>query len=101
MTKIRESIHYVFLYRAIFESGMDVGIVNSNEMLVLDELEDEMNTICENLAFNKTEEAIDELLARTIMNVPSLRQRRKIFLHLVNQDVNMLIDLERSLLMIY
>ena len=42
MTKIRESIHYVFLYRAIFESGMDVGIVNSNEILGLDELEDDM-----------------------------------------------------------
>ena len=42
VTKIRESIHSVFLHRAILESGMDVGIVNSNEMLGLDELEDDM-----------------------------------------------------------
>ena len=42
VTKIRESIHYVFLHRAILESGMDVGIVNSNEILGIDELEDDM-----------------------------------------------------------
>ena len=65
VTKIRESINYVFLRRAILESVMDVGIVNSNEMLELDELEDNINMICENLVFNKTEEAIDEVLART------------------------------------
>ena len=33
VTKIRESIHCVFLHRAILESGMDVVIVNSNEIL--------------------------------------------------------------------
>ena len=42
MTKIRESIYSVFLHRAIFESGVDVGNVNSNEMLGLDEFEDDM-----------------------------------------------------------
>ena len=42
VTKIRESIHSVFLHRAILESGMDIGIVNSNEMLGLDEFEDDM-----------------------------------------------------------
>ena len=42
MTKIQEYIHSVFLHRAIFESGMDVDIVNSKEILGLDEHEDDM-----------------------------------------------------------
>ena len=42
VTKIRESIHYIFLHRAILESGMDVSIVNSNERIGLDKLEDDM-----------------------------------------------------------
>ena len=45
MTKIRQSIHSVFLHRVILESDMDEGIVNSNEMLGLDELEDDMKHI--------------------------------------------------------
>jgi 5-methyltetrahydrofolate--homocysteine methyltransferase len=35
VTKIRESIHSVFLHHCILESGMDVGIVNAKEMLSL------------------------------------------------------------------
>merc|ERR1712238_120556 len=65
VTKIRESIHPVFLRHAILESGMDVGIVNSKEMLPLDELEDDINLACQNLVFNKTEEATDVMLELT------------------------------------
>merc|ERR1712238_294098 len=65
VTKIRESIHAVFLHHAILESGMDVGIVNSNEMLPLDELDDDINLACQNLVFNKTEEATDVMLELT------------------------------------
>ena len=65
VTKIRESIHSVFLHHAILDSGMDVGIVNSNEMLPLDELEDDINLACQNLVFNKTEEATDVMLELT------------------------------------
>ena len=65
VTKIRESIHSVFLHHAILESGMDICIVNPNKMLGLDELEDDMKMICENLGLNKTEEATDETLARS------------------------------------
>jgi 5-methyltetrahydrofolate--homocysteine methyltransferase len=65
VTKIRESIHSVFLQSAIMDSGMDVGIVNSKELLAVDELEDDMRLLCENLVFNKHEEATEDMLNRT------------------------------------
>ena len=65
VTKIRESIHSVFLYHAILESGMDVGIVNSHELLDYHKLEPDMREICENLIFNKSEDATEDMLTRT------------------------------------
>merc|ERR1711937_304596 len=65
VTKIRESIHSVFLQHAILESGMDVGIVNAHEMLMYKELEDDMRELCEDLVFNRTPEATEEMLNRT------------------------------------
>merc|ERR1719491_1964226 len=65
VTKIRESIHSVFLHHAILDHGMDVGIVNSHELLALDELEEDMQQVCYDLVFNRTEEATDDMLART------------------------------------
>jgi 5-methyltetrahydrofolate--homocysteine methyltransferase len=35
VNKVRESIHSVFLYHAVKEAGMDMGIVNSHEMISL------------------------------------------------------------------
>jgi methionine synthase I (cobalamin-dependent)/MFS family permease len=63
--KIRESIHSVFLQHAILESGMDVGIVNAHEMLHISELEADIKVACENLVFNKSEDATDVMLALT------------------------------------
>jgi 5-methyltetrahydrofolate--homocysteine methyltransferase len=63
--KIRESIHSVFLQHAILESGMDVGIVNAHEMLVLSEVEPDIRLACENLVFNKTPDATDKMLELT------------------------------------
>ncbi|KAL7540864.1 hypothetical protein ACHAXR_010431, partial [Thalassiosira sp. AJA248-18] len=63
--KIRESIHSVFLQHAILESGMDVGIVNAHEMLALSEVEPDIKAACENLVFNKTEDATDVMLELT------------------------------------
>ena len=65
VTKIRESIHSVFLYHAILEAGMDVGIVNAHELLDYNKLEEDMKLLCENLVFNKTPEATEEMLIRT------------------------------------
>jgi 5-methyltetrahydrofolate--homocysteine methyltransferase len=63
--KIRESIHSVFLQNAILESGMDVGIVNAHEMLVLSEVEPDIRIACENLVFNRTPDATDVMLELT------------------------------------
>eukprot|EP01034_Spumella_vulgaris_P038776 gene38776-47891_t len=63
--KIRESIHSVFLHHAILESGMDVGIVNAHEMIAYNKLEPDLRVLCENLVFNKTELATEQMLERT------------------------------------
>ncbi len=65
VTKIRESIHSVFLYHAILESGMDVGIVNAHELLDYHKLEDDMRELCEELVFNTTPDATENMLNRT------------------------------------
>ncbi len=65
VNKVRESIHSVFLHHACANSGMDMGIVNAKEMLALDSLEPDMLKLCEDLVFNKTPEATDEMLKRT------------------------------------
>ena len=62
---IRESIHGVFLDKCCLESGMDMGIVNANEMLGLSEIEKTMRTTCENLVLNLTEDATEKMLERT------------------------------------
>jgi len=65
VTKIRESIHSVFLHHAILDSGMDVGIVNAHELLHINDLEDDMKCLVERLVFNKDEEATEDMLQRT------------------------------------
>ena len=65
VTKIRESIHSVFLHHAITEAGMDVGIVNAKELLYYNELQPDMLEVCENLVFNRTPDATDDMLERT------------------------------------
>eukprot|EP00592_Proboscia_alata_P023875 CAMPEP_0194443776 /NCGR_PEP_ID=MMETSP0176-20130528/126892_1 /TAXON_ID=216777 /ORGANISM="Proboscia alata, Strain PI-D3" /LENGTH=1469 /DNA_ID=CAMNT_0039270071 /DNA_START=276 /DNA_END=4685 /DNA_ORIENTATION=+ len=75
--KIRESIHSVFLHHAILESGMDVGIVNAHEMIHLDDLEPDMKVLCENLVFNKTEDATDDMLERTKYERACIDARKK------------------------
>jgi 5-methyltetrahydrofolate--homocysteine methyltransferase len=62
MTKIRESIHSIFLHHAILESDIDVGIVNAYEMLTIDGVEPESLEACEDLVFNRNEELIERML---------------------------------------
>jgi hypothetical protein len=47
VTKIRESIHAVSFEHASKESGMDVGIVNAEEMLATDEVEPALKIFCD------------------------------------------------------
>jgi 5-methyltetrahydrofolate--homocysteine methyltransferase len=77
VTKVRESIHSVFLQHAIMEAGMDVGIVNSHEMLAYDDVEPDMRELCENLVFNKHPEATEEMLVRTTYEKACQEARKK------------------------
>ena len=77
VTKIRESIHAVFLHNAILESGMDVGIVNAKELLSVDDLDLDMKLLCENLVFNKTPEATEDMLTRTAYERAVIDARKK------------------------
>ena len=65
VNKVRESIHGVFLHHAILESGMDVGIVNSKELLALEDIDEQLRTLCENLVFNKIPEATEDMTVMT------------------------------------
>ena len=77
VTKIRESIHAVFLQHCILESGMDVGIVNANEMLALSEVDPELLVACENLVFNRTSDATDVMLELTKKEKDMMEARKK------------------------
>ena len=77
VTKVRESIHAVFLDHAIKESGMDVGIVNAKELLSIEDLEPDMLQLCENLVFNLTPEATDDMLERTAYERAAIDARKK------------------------
>ena len=77
VTKIRESIHSVFLHHAITESGMDVGIVNAHEMVMMREIEPELLKGCEDLVFNKNAGATDEMLRLTQKERAAIELRKK------------------------
>ena len=77
VTKIRESIHAVFLHHAILESGMDVGIVNSDEMLAIEELDPEFLKASEDLVFNTHEEACEVMLDLTKKEKELIELRKK------------------------
>ncbi|CAE7577233.1 mtr, partial [Symbiodinium microadriaticum] len=74
---IRESIHSVFLHHAIIEAGMDMGIVNSHELIHYDDVEPDMKLLCENLVFNKTPEATEKMLERTTWEKEAATARKK------------------------
>ena len=76
VTKIRESIHSVFLQHAIMEAGMDVGIVNAAELLAVSELDPEFREASENLVLNLTEDACEVMLNLTTKEKAAIEQRK-------------------------
>ncbi len=52
---VREAIHSVFLLYAI-EAGMDMGIVNAGQLVVYDEIEPKLRTLCEDVILNRNNE---------------------------------------------
>jgi 5-methyltetrahydrofolate--homocysteine methyltransferase len=58
---VREAMHTAFLYHAI-QAGMDMGIVNAGMMEIYEDIPKELLTLVENVLFNKSTSATDELL---------------------------------------
>jgi len=58
---IREAMHSVFLYHAI-KAGLDMAILNPGLVQIYDDIEPELLKRVENVIFDKTENATDELL---------------------------------------
>src|SRR5205085_10955978 len=61
---VREAMHSVFLYHAI-KAGMDMGIVNAGQLVVYDEIEPELRTLCEDVILNRhntNNEATEKLI---------------------------------------
>jgi len=58
---IREAMHSVFLYYAI-KVGLDMAILNPGLVQIYDEIEPDLLKKVENVIFNKTKNATDELL---------------------------------------
>ncbi len=57
---VREAIHAVFLYHAI-QAGMDMGIVNAGQLVVLDDIPQELHDAVEDVVLNRNEEATETL----------------------------------------
>ena len=49
---VREAMHSVFLYHAI-KAGMDMGIVNAGQLVVYDEIEPQLKSLCEDVILNR------------------------------------------------
>lgn len=61
---VREAMHSVFLYHAI-KAGMDMGIVNAGQLVVYDEIEPKLRTLCEDVILNRNNtnnEATEKLI---------------------------------------
>ncbi|MDO5499388.1 MAG: methionine synthase [Propionibacteriaceae bacterium] len=58
---VREAIHAVFLFHAI-AAGMDMGIVNAGQLVVLDVLDPELRMRIEDVVLNRRPDAAERLL---------------------------------------
>jgi len=67
--EVREAMHAAFLYHAI-QAGLDMGIVNPALLQVYDEVEPELLKKVEDVIFNRSSEATDDLVtyAESIKN---------------------------------
>ncbi len=62
---VREAMHSVFLYHAI-KAGMDMGIVNAGQLVVYDQIQPELKSLCEDVILNRnngSNEATEKLIA--------------------------------------
>ncbi len=62
MNTVREAMHSAFLYYAQ-QKGLDISIVNAGMLTVLDMIEPQLLKLVEDVIFNRSEEATEQLLA--------------------------------------
>merc|ERR1712098_850665 len=58
---VREAMHSAFLYHAI-RAGMDMGIVNAGQLQIYDEIPAKLKTAVEDVLFNRSIDATDQLV---------------------------------------
>ena len=59
--QVREAIHSIFLYHSI-QAGLDMAIINAGMLEVYDEIEPKLKELVEDVIFNKSPEATENLL---------------------------------------
>ncbi|MEO6580297.1 MAG: methionine synthase [Sphingomicrobium sp.] len=59
---VRRAMHSVFLFHAI-PAGLDMAIVNAGQLDVYDAIDPELREACEDVIFNKREDATERLVA--------------------------------------
>jgi 5-methyltetrahydrofolate--homocysteine methyltransferase len=59
---VRRAMHSVFLFHAI-PAGMDMGIVNAGQLDVYDEIDPELREACEDVIFDRRDDATERLIA--------------------------------------
>ncbi len=59
---VRRAMHSVFLYHAI-KAGLDMGIVNAGQLDVYDTIDPELREACEDVIWDKREDATDRMIA--------------------------------------
>ena len=59
--QVREAIHSIFLYHSI-QAGLDMAIINAGMLEVYDEIEPKLKKLVEDVIFNKSPEATENLL---------------------------------------
>ena len=58
---IRESMHSIFLFHAI-KNGLDMGIVNSGQLTIYEDIEKKLKKCIEDVLFNKKSDATESLI---------------------------------------
>ncbi len=59
---VRRAMHSVFLYHAI-PAGLDMAIVNAGQLDVYDQIDPELREACEDVIFDRNDEATERLVA--------------------------------------
>ena len=83
---VREAMHSAFLYHAI-QAGMDLGIVNAEQLQIYDEIPEQLKMAVEDVLFNRHPEGTDRLV-ELAENVKGKKRKKKKDLAWRNETVD-------------